>query len=920
MFSANLEESLPLYSNKIARRRLSGGELLFVWGGSRHPSAALLHPPLSLQAIWLNLECLLVSGPLKDMDFFVQEGGGARILHQFTLESPAVSFRVAGEKDGIIDIDLKTGILYINGSLDWETKQVHKLQFTLESPAVSFRVAGEKDGIIDIDLKTGILYINGSLDWETKQVHKLQVESLDESGSRVKGPYAVTIYVEDINDNPPEFNQTEYFGVVRQNSRPGKPFMYVHATDRDDPSTPHAQLSYSILHHFPKYFEEMLFQIDNATGAISPTRTGSYYLDPLKQDTFTLVVSVKDMGGMTTNAFASSVDVIITVRETLWKAPSTIYIKENSTQVHPVNITKVQSNEPGVIYDLFEKEKLPRLPFSISKDGGDIYVTEPLDREEKDTYTFFVVSKDGTGELVDKPLQIQVIVEDINDNPPVCQQDLTVIEVQENEQGGSNIGTVLATDMDEKNTFNSRLRFQIQSQEPEYPSNNLFYIQQDTGTLQLTGRSLNKRDSAKYSLKVLVSDPQFQTICHVEVHVIDINDEIPIFEKSDYDSVTLTENTPVGTVILEIQATDGDEPATGSSLIVYQVKEGDPNNTFIIETDSETNRGFVRINKALDFETMPVYNLVINATNPEPLVKGVKYNSSSLTTFKVFVTNVEEPPVFQKPVYKIEVSEDIPVNTLVMTVEAYDPEGDSVRYSLEGDVRKWLRIDSATGQVYTASLLDREKEEIYSIEVVASELNNAAQKSKAFLVLQLRDVNDNPPQIAMDNPTFFCYPVSGGERTLIQATDADELFFYSKFTFSLPDETNTRNNWEISKYNATHAYLSPKHGNFEEKVYDVPIILNDNGKPPLENKVNLKVNICKCSSENSCFIEIDRQHSWPTAGQAIGILLGVLLIIGKSLLLGAILAGVFFHMKHKEKNGKSQPKDAKDNAELNRLA
>ncbi|XP_066034817.1 cadherin-17 [Chamaea fasciata] len=801
------------------------------------------------------------------MDFSVQEGGGPRILHQFTLEPPAVSFRMSGEKSGIIDIESKTGILYINGSLDWETKQVYKLQ----------------------------------------------VESLDGSGNVVEGPYAVTIYVEDINDNPPEFNQTRYFGVVRQNSRPGKPFMYVHATDRDDPTTPHAQLSYSILHHFPNPYEEMLFRIDNATGAISPSRTGSHYLDPQKQDTFTLVVSVRDMAGKTINAFTSSVDVIITVMESLWRAPPTIYIKENSTQAHPVNISKVQSNEPGVIYGLFEKEKLPRLPFSISE-NGDIYVTEPLDREEKDTYTFFAVSKDNKGELVDKPLQIHVIVEDIDDNPPVCQQNPTIIEVQENEIGGSNIGTVFATDMDKKDTLNSRLRFQIQSQEPGFPSNNLFYIQQDTGDLQLSGRSLSKRDSAKYFLKVLVTDSKFETICDVEVHVIDINDQIPIFEKSDYASVTVAENIPIGTVILEIQATDGDEPGTGSSLIIYQVKEGDPNNTLIIETDSETNRGLVKINKALDFETMPVYNLVINATNPEPLVSNVQYNSSSLTTFKIFVTNVDEPPVFLNPVYRTEVSEDIPVNTLVMTVEAYDPEGDSVRYSLEGDVRQWLRIDSATGKVYTASPLDREKEEIYSVEVVVSEQNNAAQISKAFLILHLRDVNDNPPQIATDYPTFFCYPVKGGEKTLIQATDADEQFFYSKYTFTLADEMNARNNWEISRHNATHAYLSPKHANFEEKTYEVPIILNDNGNPSLENRVNLKVSICKCSSEDSCFIEIEREHSWPTAGQAIGILLAVLIIIG------AILAGVFCHMKHKEKNEKSHPKDAKDNAELDGLA
>ncbi|NWR18368.1 CAD17 protein, partial [Emberiza fucata] len=736
------------------------------------------------------------TGPLKDMDFSVQEGGGPRILHQFKLEPPAVSLRTSGEKAGIIDIEPRTGILYINGSLDWETKQVHKLQ----------------------------------------------VESLDESGKRVKGPYAVTIYVEDINDNPPEFNQTKYYGVVRQNSRPGKPFMYVHATDRDDPTTLHAQLSYSILHHFPNPYEEMLFQIDNATGAISPSRKGSHYLDPQKQDNFILVVSVKDMAGTTMNAFTSSVDVSITVKESLWKAPPIIHIKENSTQVHPVNISKVQSNEPGVIYAIFEKEKLPRLPFSISE-NGDIYVTQPLDREEKDTYTFYVVSKDNTGELVDKPLQIHIIVDDINDNPPVCQQDLTVIEVQENEQGGSNIGTVFATDMDEKDSLNSRLHFQIQSQEPEFPSNNLFYIQQDTGTLQLTGRSLSKRESAKYFLKVLVTDPQFETICNVEVHVIDINDQIPIFKNSDYGTVTLAEDIPIGSVILEIEATDGDEPATGSSLIIYQVKEGDPNNTFTIETDSETNRGFIRINKALDFETMPVYNLVINATNPEPLVEGVEYNTSSLTTLKVSVTNVDEPPAFRKPFYKTEVSEDIPVNTLVMTVEAYDPEGDSIRVSkmvlkdMQGKYAQYLACEKILFLQNSYLLVE----------------DNAAQKSRVFLTLHLHDVNDNYPQIATDYPTFFCYPVSGGERTLIQATDADEQLFYSKFTFSLADEMNARNNWEISKFNATHAYLSLKHANFEEKVYDVPIILNDNGKPPLENKVNLKVNICKCSSENSCF-------------------------------------------------------------------
>lgn len=40
-----------------------------------------------------------------------------------------------------------------------------------------FRATGEKDGIIDIVPKTGMLYLNGSLDWETKAVHRLQVKT-----------------------------------------------------------------------------------------------------------------------------------------------------------------------------------------------------------------------------------------------------------------------------------------------------------------------------------------------------------------------------------------------------------------------------------------------------------------------------------------------------------------------------------------------------------------------------------------------------------------------------------------------------------------------------------------------------------------------------------------------------------------------
>uniref|UniRef100_A0A8C4VJR3 Cadherin 17 n=1 Tax=Gopherus evgoodei TaxID=1825980 RepID=A0A8C4VJR3_9SAUR len=742
------------------------------------------------------------------------------------------------------------------------------------------QLSGEKDDVIEIASTDGYLYLNGSLDRENKAIHRLQVEALNVMGEKVKGPYSITINVQDINDNPPKFEKSKYYGAVWQNSHPGKPFLRVHATDRDDPTTPNAKLSYNILHHFPNPFKSMLFQIDNVTGAISTSELGSRLLNPQKQATFILVVTVKDLAGMSENALTSNIDVEITVKENIWKAPPKVSIKENSTEPHPISITQVQWNEPDAKYDLLQREWLPRFPFTIDQNGT-IYVTEPLDREEKELYSFFATAKDNEGEELGRPLLILVQVEDINDNPPVCQNALTIFEVQENEGLGSNIGTLHATDMDKKNTLNSRLQFRIVDQNPKIPLDSLFIIQQEAGTFQLSSSSLNKQVASTYSVTVEVTDKVFTTLCDVKINVIDINDQIPIFEKSDYGNCTILEDTPEGEVILEIQATDADEPFTGSSQIIYQIEEGDQNKNFIIETDPQTNRGFVKISKALDFEMSSTYNLTVKAINPEPLVKGVQYNSSSTAYFRVVVVDANEGPVFSKNTYIADIFEDVPVGTLVMTVTANDPEGDQIRYTLKNNKRNWLEIDTVSGKIYTAAPLDREVEHDYRVQVTATEENKKSQSSTAIFMIHIKDVNDNPPRLAKGNHLFFCHPLRGGVKAEIQATDDDEQLYPPEFTFSLGGSENIKSDWEISRTDGTHAYLSPKHTNLEEKQYSIPLIINDNGKPPLEGALNLQVNVCRCSDEGRCFIEVENHSGMPSTGMAVGLLLGVLLFIGR---------------------------------------
>ncbi|XP_044539829.1 cadherin-17 [Gracilinanus agilis] len=514
-------------------------------------------------------------------------------------------------------------------------------QFQTNTPNGKFQLSGETDNIFHIT-SDGILYYTGILDRENRAIHRLQVEVLDARGNLVEGPVPITIEVKDINDNRPVFLQMLYNGTVRQNSRPGKPFMYVNATDRDDPTTLHAKLFYRIAIQLPKIKDVMYFQIDNQTGGISLTLEGSKELDPFKNAHYDLVVSVMDMGGQSDNSFIDSTTVKITVEENIWKAPGLVTIKENSTEPHPLKITQ-----------------------------------------------------------------------------------------------------------------------------------------------------------------------------------------------------------------------------------------------------------------PLDFETEPLYNLVIKAENPEPLVPEVQYNESSYAYFILMVSDVNEPPVFSHALYQAQVLENADINTKLIMVNATDPEGAPVSYSLSGDTRGWLRIDEVTGEIFTMKHLDREAANVYQVKVIATEKGRSLLTSSVYFHLTLLDVNDNPPRLVKDyTGFFFCYPLTAKGSVIFEATDDDRPPYRGfDFTFSLGSE-NLKFDWELSKINGTHAQLSTRHTNFEEKVYQVSVKINDGGNPPLENIVSFPVTMCTCTG-GRCYQPADTMPGMPTVGIAIGILLTTFVIIG------VILTVTFMHLKKKDNENKT---------------
>ncbi|XP_062841779.1 cadherin-17 [Trichomycterus rosablanca] len=817
----------------------------------------------------------------------------------------------------------------------------------------SYLISGETEGKISIS-KDGWLYLEEPLEWSPGKKHTLNIKALSADGHTLDGPYTVVLQVLDVNNNPPVFSQSQYSGSIREHSAAGIPFVQVFATDFDNPETPNAHLSYSIESQIPNPAGTPFFTINQKTGEIATTDEGAAFLRartsvmysrgevrgnvdvlkkkfsdfcnptnniPLENNPFftcvhlaenrrlntiedpdyTLIVRVEDLGGGALNALSSTTRVNIAISQNLWISPGIISIKENWMVEYPKLITSVRANDPNAVYRLLQKEREIPFPFTINEDG-EIYITEQLDREQKDMYTLVVLAEDKQGVELESPMEIQVEVGDENDNAPRCPDVETVFEVQENEEVGSHIGDLLVHDADKENTLNSLLTFKLLSQTPTSPSDGMFLIDQSRGRIQVTKHNFRRQDVPQYQLKVSVTDGVFSTECNVIIKVIDINNEIPIFEKNDYGKHSIPELAELGTTLLTINATDADDPGTGSSKIVYQIAEGDPNGVFAIEVDDATGEGRVYVAQPLNYEAQSTYQLKINARNPEPLIKGVDYDERSTAVVVIELVDVDEPPVFKVDIVNINIPENVTVGTTVLTADAEDPEGHKIMFKLEGDDHGWLELDADSGELKTKASLDREVVDQLNLRIIAYESDGQKQQSEKEVSIQLLDVNDNFPKL-QQSQGFIC--VKKPEPLLLTAVDADAPPFGEPFTFSLPLGRKSPN-WEITPVDDTSANLVLKKKPSTDQTFTIPINIKDSAGMGITQKIEVRV--CNCTELGYCYME-PGTHAWKFGvSTTVGILGGVF---------GFIMLFMIIVVCRIKKNAKKKPEgDGETNAML----
>ncbi|XP_020509256.1 cadherin-8 isoform X1 [Labrus bergylta] len=525
--------------------------------------------------------------------------------------------------------------------------------------------------------------------------------------------------------------------------------------------------------------------------------------------------------------------------------------------------------------------------FAINELTGDIHAMKRLDREEKAEYTLTaqVVNAD-TDEPLEPPSEFIIKVQDINDNPPQFIEGPYRASVPEMSTVGTPVTRVTATDADDPVYGNSaKLVYSILEGQP------YFSIDSNSATIKVALHGMDREIREEYLVVIQAKDMGghmggLSGTTTVTVTLTDINDNPPKFSKSLYEFV-IPEDLPIGKMGGKVKANDRDIGENSKST--YNIVEGDEGGMFEIVTDGQTQEGILRLKRPLDFESKRAFTLKVEATNlrSEPSSGGPFKDTA---TVKIVVEDSDEPPVFSKPVYQLEVNENAPINTVIGTVTARDPDSSVslVRYFIDRhtDLERQFNINVDDGKITLAKPLDREADMWHNITVTATEVRNHSQISRAIVAIRVMDINDNAPEFATEYEAFLCENGKPGQVIqTVSAVDKDDPIQGHYFDYRLVPEMLNNPNFTIKNNQDNSISVLAKHDTFrrqKQEVYFLPIIVADNGNPPMSSTNTLTIRVCGCSKEGivqSCNVEAYVLPIGLSMGALIAILACIILLL-----------------------------------------
>eukprot|EP00062_Callorhinchus_milii_P021760 gi/632978814/ref/XP_007906125.1/ PREDICTED: cadherin-15 isoform X3 [Callorhinchus milii] len=489
-----------------------------------------------------------------------------------------------------------------------------------------------------------------------------------------------------------------------------------------------------------------------------------------------------------------------------WVIPP-ISVSENTRKI-PLPLVQIKSDQliPGeVIYSIKGPgvDEEPRGIFTIDADSGQVLLMTVLDREEKSSYKIKAYAVNMSGNPLEDPTDLEIIVIDQNDNRPVFDQQHFIGHVLEGSPPGTLVMQIAASDADDPQTDNAALQFSILGH-----SKGLFRIDPVTGEIRTVGVGLDRETISTYNLTLQVADLSGVGLANTAsaiIFITDLNDNAPHFTASEF-AVAVTEDT-VGQEVGRVSVEDKDEAGTRNWLANYTIVSGNQDGHFSISTDPHTNQGIVLVEKSLDYEAVADYSLTVTVQNWAELWAGASPSSQPSARVIITITDVNEPPRFQDDPRNLLVPEGSTAGTVLTVYTVTDPDREqqhNISYSIQYDPADWLLVDPETGEVVLRQVVLRSSPYLrhnrYTAIIAAVDHGFPPHTVIGTLNIHITEVNDFPPLLFPGAGTL-CRGTGAGAGMLIWATDQDQEPHAEPFHFQLLPDSEPLHNWTITALN-----------------------------------------------------------------------------------------------------------------------
>uniref|UniRef100_A0A8C5FQJ0 Cadherin domain-containing protein n=1 Tax=Gadus morhua TaxID=8049 RepID=A0A8C5FQJ0_GADMO len=498
----------------------------------------------------------------------------------------------------------------------------------------------------------------------------------------------------------------------------------------------------------------------------------------------------------------------------------------------------------------------------VNKETGELYIVEKIDREHicntKSTSSCYLKLE----VILENPLRIfniELEILDMNDNAPQFRRDAIHLDIAESTSAGERFSLSNAVDPDIGT--NSVKTYHLSESEH-------FNIEVQTGrdgskfADLILKKALDREKQAVHHLVLSAVDggtPIRSGTASVIVHVLDINDNTPTFHKEEYN-INVMENSPIGSLVLQLNATDSDEGSNADIKYSYSLYTSEKTQEMF---NINPSNGELTVKGMLNYEDFRIYDMEIIAMD-----KGANALSGQCK-IRILVDDMNDNhPEISIKSFQSPIKENSELGSVIAVVSISDKDsGDNGQIDLTIPANLPFKLKESSGNLFelvVSDSLDREKAPEYEITFTVRDRGSPPLSDNETMTLELLDVNDNVPQFPQSFYTIRVMENNAPGALLDTLTAYDPDLHENQYLVYFIIEREIANTSMSMLFS-----ISPENGKLYalktfdheiEKEFIFHIEARDSGVPPLSSNVTVHIIIVDQNDNTPVIVSPWRAH------------------------------------------------------------